>query len=74
MKRPAIGDESSLSGYCFSDRCLGKRGRRKDEGGELVVPRRILLMLERKYQSRLSIEELCEIVIKEYYKTDKSDK
>ena len=53
---------------------LAKEDRRKDEGGELVVPRRILLMLERKYQSRLSIEELCEIYIKEYYKTDKSDK
>jgi hypothetical protein len=53
---------------------LAKEDRRKDEGGELVVPRRILLMLERKYQSRLSIEELCEIYIEEYYKTDKSDK
>lgn len=53
---------------------LAKEDRRKDEGRELVVPRRILLMLERKYQSRLSIEELCEIYIKEYYKTDKSDK
>ncbi len=45
---------------------LAKEDRRKDEGGELVVPRRILLMPERKYQSRLSIEELCEIYIKEY--------
>ena len=53
---------------------LAKEDRRKDEGGELVVPRRILSMLERKYQSRLSIEELCEIYIKEYYRTDKSDK
>ncbi len=53
---------------------LAKEDRRKDEGGELVVPRRILLMLERKYQSRLSIEELCEIYIREYYKADKSDK
>jgi len=53
---------------------LAKEDRRKDEGGELVVPRRILLMLERKYQSSLPIEELCEIYIREYYKTDKSDK
>ena len=53
---------------------LAKEDRRKDEGGELVDSRRILLMLERKYQSRLSIEELCEIYIREYYKTDKSDK
>lgn len=53
---------------------LAKEDSRKDEGGELVVPRRILLMLERKYQSRLSIEELCEIYIREYYKADKSDK
>ena len=53
---------------------LAKEDRRKDEGGELVVPRRILLMLEKKYQSRLSIDKLCEIYIREYYKTDKSDK
>jgi hypothetical protein len=53
---------------------LAKEDRRKDEGGELVVPRRILLMLERKYQSKLSIKELCELYIREYYKANKSDK
>ena len=58
----------------MNESILRKETAGEDEGGELVVPRRILLMLERKYQSRLSIEELCEIYIKEYYKTDKSDK
>lgn len=58
----------------MNESILRKETVGEDEGGELVVPRRILSMLERKYQSRLSIEELCEIYIKEYYKTDKSDK
>ena len=58
----------------MNESILRKETAGEDEGGELVVPRRILLMLERKYQSRLSIEELCEIYIREYYKTDKSDK
>ena len=58
----------------MNESILRKETAGEDEGGELVVPRRILSMLERKYQSRFSIEELCEIYIKEYYKTDKSDK
>ena len=58
----------------MNESILRKETAGEDEGGELVVPRRILLMLGRKYQSRLSIEELCEIYIKEYYETDKSDK
>ena len=58
----------------MNESILRKETAGEDEGGELVVPRRILLMPERLYQSRLSIEELCEIYIKEYYKTDKSDK
>ena len=58
----------------MNESILRKETAGEDEGGELVVPRRILLMLERKYQSRLSIDKLCEIYIREYYKTDKSDK
>ena len=58
----------------MNESILRKETAGEDEGGELVVPRRILSMLERKYQSRLSIEELCEMYIKEYYKADKSDK
>ena len=58
----------------MNESILRKETAGEDEGGELVVPRRILSMLERKYQSRLSIDKLCEIYIREYYKTDKSDK
>ena len=58
----------------MNESILRKETAGEDEGGELVVPRRILLMLERKYQSKLSIDKLCEIYIREYYKTDKSDK
>lgn len=58
----------------MNESILRKETAGEDEGGELVVPRRILLMLEKKYQSKLSIDKLCEIYIREYYKTDKSDK
>ena len=58
----------------MNESILRKETAGEDEGGELVVPRWILSMLERKYQSKLSIDKLCEIYIKEYYKTDKSDK
>ena len=58
----------------MNESILRKETAGEDEGGELVVPRRILSMLERKYQSRLSIDKLCEIYIREYYKADKSDK
>ena len=58
----------------MNESILRKETAGEDEGGELVVPRRILLMPERLYQSRLSIDKLCEIYIREYYKADKSDK
>ena len=58
----------------MNESILRKETAGEDEGGELVVPRRILSMLERKHQSKLSIDKLCEIYIREYYKADKSDK
>ena len=42
----------------------------KDLGGELTVPRRILGMMEDKYQSGLSIEEMCNLYIHAYYGDD----
>lgn len=58
----------------MNESILRKETAGEDEGGELVVPRWILSMLERKYQSKLSIDKLCEIYIREYYKADESDK
>ena len=47
---------------------LKKEDRQKDINGELIVPRRILMMMmmEAKYQSGLTIDELCKIYIDGY--------
>lgn len=47
--------------------------RSRDKGGELTVPRRIMQMMEKKYQSGLSVKEMCSIYIEEYYSTEKDD-
>ncbi len=44
---------------------MKKEDRQKDINGELIVPRRILMM-EEKYQSGLTIDELCKIYIDGY--------
>jgi len=44
--------------------------RRLDKGGDLTVPRRIIKMMEKKYGSGLSPNELCKIYIDEYYRPD----
>lgn len=41
-----------------------------DMGGELTVPRRIMRMMEKKYQSGLSTREMCILYINEYYQND----
>lgn len=46
---------------------LARIGRTRDLGGELIVPRRIMSMMDKKYQSGLSAEEMCVLYIKEYY-------
>ncbi len=45
---------------------MKKEDRQKDINGELIVPRRILMMMEAKYQSGLTIDELCKIYIDGY--------
>ena len=44
------------------------RNRDADKRGDLVVPRRIMLMMEKKYNSCLSVGEMCSIYISEFYK------
>jgi len=45
---------------------LAKENKKYDKGGDVIVPRRIILMMEDKYHSGKSIEELCSIYIKNY--------
>ncbi len=53
---------------------LARIDRQHDMGGELTVPRRIIAMMDKKYQSGLSIKELCKIYIDEYYRTKEDEK
>ena len=46
---------------------LAARNRSRDPGGELIVPRRILGMMEEKYKSGLPLRELCRMYIDAYY-------
>ena len=52
---------------------LARIDRQHDIGGELTVPRRILGMMDKKYQSGLSIKEMCNIYIDEYYRPEGED-
>ena len=45
---------------------LAQENKQYDAGGELVVPRRIINFLEKKYQSGKSMSELSKIYIEEY--------
>jgi hypothetical protein len=49
-------------------KALADIDRAHDKGGELTVPRRIMIMMEKKYQSGLSVEEMCRKYIEEYYR------
>ena len=51
-------------------KALADINRPRDMGGELMVPRRIMHMMENKYKSGLSAKEMCEIYINEYYSTE----
>jgi len=48
-------------------KALADMDRTHDMGGELTVPRRIMNMMEKKYQSGLSTREMSELYISEYY-------
>jgi len=45
---------------------LAIRNKELDKGGDMIVPRRIILMMEDKYQSGIKPEELYKIYIKYY--------
>lgn len=45
---------------------LAKRNKRLDKGGDVMVPRRIILMIKDKYKSDKNIDELCNIYL-DYY-------
>ena len=49
-------------------RTLADLGKAQDKGGELTLPRRAMTILEKKYKSGLSMEEMCNIYLNEYYK------
>jgi hypothetical protein len=49
-------------------KALADIDRAHDKGGELTVPRRIMIMMEKKYHSGLSVEEMCRKYIEEYYR------
>ena len=49
---------------------LAENDRTRDKGGEIIVPRRIVNMMERKYQSGLSVRELLDIYLAAYLKTE----
>ena len=48
-------------------KALADMHRPYDKGGELTVPRRIMAMMEKKYQSGLTTEDMCRLYIREYY-------
>ena len=48
-------------------RALANSSKPKDKGGELTLPRRAMTILEKKYKSGLSMEEMCNIYLNEYY-------
>jgi hypothetical protein len=45
---------------------LAQENKKHDLGGEVIVPRRIIKFLEKKYQSNIPLNELCNIYINEY--------
>ena len=47
---------------------LAKENKRYDAGGEIIVPRRIIKFLEKKYQSGNSLSYLCNVYLNEYLK------
>lgn len=51
-------------------RALALADRVNDKGGELIVPRRIISMMERKYQSGVSVCELCCLYVRTYYSSE----
>ncbi len=47
---------------------LAREDKKNDEGGEVIVPRRIIKFFEKKYKSEKPLSELCAIYLDEYLK------
>ena len=47
---------------------LAQYEKAKDKGGEIIVPRRIIKMMEKKYQSNIPLNELCNMYVNEFLK------
>lgn len=47
---------------------MAKERKKLDAMGDVIVPRRIILMLNKKYNSNKTLEELCNLYINEYLK------
>ena len=47
---------------------LAQENNRNDAGGEVIVPRRIISILEKKYESKKGLGYLCSIYLEEYLK------
>lgn len=47
---------------------LAHENKRNDAGGEVIVPRRIISILEKKYESKKSMGYLCGVYLEEYLK------
>ena len=45
---------------------LAKENKQYDAGGEVVVPRRLIKFLEKKYNSNKPLSYLCDIYLDEY--------
>ena len=56
----AFSDHPAIKDAIISS---AKHERENDINGELIVPRRIFAMMEEKYQSGSSMDELCKICI-----------
>ena len=54
--------------YLISAILIGEKNKIHDAGGEVVVPRRIIKILEKKYGSQKSLSYLCGIYLDEYLK------
>jgi hypothetical protein len=47
---------------------IARENKQRDAGGEVVVPRRIIKYLEKKYKSEKTLSYLCGIYLEEYLK------
>lgn len=47
---------------------LAQEQKKLDRKGEIIVPRRIILMFEDKYHSGKALEDLCQVYLREYLK------